>query len=237
MTSIEYKRIMFQNNRFYNINSNWYPSVTSILKQLNEEGIEKWKQKIGKEQADIIIKNATERGTIIHLYCELYLKNNYSLKHINDNNENLLNYFNKTFINSLNKITNIKMIEETLINHTYQYAGTVDCIAEFNNTLSIIDFKTSEKPKLINYITSYFLQTTAYSLAYKEMTGILIEQIVIIIGIYSTMETQIFTENINNNCTLFNLSWKDTFLKLCKSFNNNCIFPNKSNNHSKLSSS
>lgn len=223
------QRIIYNNNRFYNINNFWFPSVTSILKQLSEDGISRWKQRIGKEQADKIIQYSTERGTRIHLYCELYLKNNYNMSFEVDLMENFndvdINYFKNTFTSYLNNISNIKLLEGTLYSNKYKYAGTVDCIGEYDKQLSIIDFKTSEKPKLFNYITSYFLQTAAYSIAYEEITGIKIENLVIIIGVNSTMETQIFTENINNICHLYNLSWKNTFLKLLENFNKLNSYP------------
>jgi genome maintenance exonuclease 1 len=223
------QRIMYNNNRFYNINNFWFPSVTSILKQLSEDGISRWKQRIGKEQADKIIQYSTERGTRVHLYCELYLKNNYNMSFEVDLMENFndvdINYFKNTFTSYLNNISNIKLLEGSLYSNKYKYAGTVDCIGEYDKQLSIIDFKTSEKPKLISYITSYFLQTAAYSIAYEEITGIKIDNLVIIIGVNSTMETQIFTENINNICHLYNLSWKDTFLKLLEKFNKLNSYP------------
>jgi hypothetical protein len=219
------ERIIYNDNRFYNINNNWFPSVTSILKQLNEDGITKWKNRIGKENADIIIKKSTERGTKIHLFCELYLKNNYNMPSEINIIDNDIDYFKNTFISYLNKITNIKLLEGTLYSNKYKYAGTVDCIGEYDNELYIIDFKTSEKPKLINYITSYFLQATAYSIAYEEITGIKIDNILIIIGVNSTMETQIFKENVNNNCKIYNLSLKDTFIKLLENFNQINSYP------------
>jgi genome maintenance exonuclease 1 len=219
------ERIIYNDNRFYNINNNWFPSVTSILKQLNEDGITKWKNRIGKENADIIIKKSTERGTKIHLFCELYLKNNYNMPSEINIIDNDIDYFKNTFISYLNKITNIKLLEGTLYSNKYKYAGTVDCIGEYDNELYIIDFKTSEKPKLLNYITSYFLQATAYSIAYEEITGIKIDNILIIIGVNSTMETQIFKENVNNNCKIYNLSLKDTFIKLLENFNQINSYP------------
>jgi len=60
-------------------------------------------------------------------------------------------------------------------------AGTADCIAEYNGTLSIVDFKTNSKKKLESQIEDYFLQSTAYSIMFEELTGQTIEQIVILI--------------------------------------------------------
>lgn len=226
------------NNRYYLIDSIWLPSVTSIIKIINEDSINKWKSNIGIDNANFISKQAADRGTLIHSMCEQYLlknssffsplsnviNNNDSNNNDSNNNESIINYFNNSFIPCLNRITNIRALESVLFSKTFNFAGTVDCIAEFDNQLSIIDFKTSSKFKPKKYIPSYFIQTAAYALAYHEMTNILIENLVIIIGFNDSNTFQIYTENINNlafykpsfNSTF--KSWKDTFIDLSKSF-------------------
>jgi genome maintenance exonuclease 1 len=73
-------------------------------------------------------------------------------------------------------------------------AGTVDCIAEYDGTLSIIDFKTSRKPKKKEWIESYFMQTAAYAVMFEEMTKKPIKQLVIMITVDGS-EPQVFIEN------------------------------------------
>lgn len=268
MTKMFNKKII-NDNRYYEIDNEWMPSVTSIIKIINQEGINKWKNSIGIENANKISTNAANKGTMIHYMCERYLKNKFS---INDNEDSpqetsqrvmsvsednpspqdgpslkdgpikvliasedintektLNNYFNISFIPCLNRITNIKAIEKVLYSKKYKYAGTVDCIAEFDNVLSIIDFKTSSKYKLKKYISSYFIQTSAYAIAYNEMYNIKIENLVIIIGIDTNLNNevmpyQIYIENINNKSNYkLNIeykSWSDTFLDICNNFNN-----------------
>lgn len=226
------------NNRYYLIDSTWLPSVTSIIKIINQDSINKWKTNIGIDNANIISKQAADRGTLVHSMCEQYLLKNSSFysklsntidNDSNNNDESIINYFNNAFIPCLNRITNIRALESVLFSKNYNFAGTVDCIAEFDNQLSIIDFKTSSKFKPKKYIPSYFIQTAAYALAYHEMTNILIENLVIIIGFNDSNTFQIYTENINNlafykppfNSTF--KSWKDTFIDLSKSFSDNNI--------------
>lgn len=203
-------KIIYNGHRFYKNEQEWVPSVTSVISLLNKQQIEAWKDKIGRDEADKISKNATARGTLIHEYCENYLRNNI----IQDNE-----YFKNSFINALNKITNIRCLEQQLYSIKFKFAGTVDCIAEFNGKLSIIDFKTSEKLKKKQYLDNYFMQTAAYSIAYEEMTGCKIDNLVIIIGVFNNMSTQIFNENINNICKNTKKTWGDSFRDLLTNFN------------------
>ena len=66
-------------------------------------------------------------------------------------------------------------------------AGTVDCIAEYTGEngkpeLSIIDFKTSKKPKPVEWIENYFVQAAAYACMLYEMTEIPVKKLVIIMA-------------------------------------------------------
>ena len=61
-------------------------------------------------------------------------------------------------------------------------AGQVDCVAEYNGKLSVIDFKTANKERQESWIENYFLQTTAYAIMYEEIFGKPIEQIVILLA-------------------------------------------------------
>jgi genome maintenance exonuclease 1 len=62
-------------------------------------------------------------------------------------------------------------------------AGRVDCIAEFDGVLSVIDFKTSKKIKSHEDIEDYFWQTSAYALMYEELIGEPIHDLVIIMAV------------------------------------------------------
>ena len=73
-------------------------------------------------------------------------------------------------------------------------AGRVDCIAEFDGKLSVIDFKSAGKEKSEKDITEYFMQATAYAVMYEERYGIPIDNIVIIISSEDGM-TQLYQKN------------------------------------------
>jgi len=77
-------------------------------------------------------------------------------------------------------------------------AGRVDCVAEWDGRLSIIDFKTSRKLKKKEWIQSYFQQATAYCIMWEERTGIPIDKIVIVITVDDEDEPQVFVEKRDN---------------------------------------
>ena len=76
-------------------------------------------------------------------------------------------------------------------------AGRVDCIAEYNGVRAVIDFKTSNRPKKKEYISSYFMQATAYAIMYEERTGIPVPFIVILVAVDGD-EPQVFVEKRDN---------------------------------------
>jgi genome maintenance exonuclease 1 len=92
------------------------------------------------------------------------------------------------------RLNNIYFQEEFLYSDRLKCAGQVDCIAEFDGQLSIVDFKTSRKPKKEEWITSYFIQASFYAAAFYERTGIPIKQGVILITVDGN-EPQVFKVN------------------------------------------
>jgi genome maintenance exonuclease 1 len=82
----------------------------------------------------------------------------------------------------LDKINNIKAIETALWSSTLRMAGRVDCIAEYDGKLSVIDFKTSKAIKDEKDIQEYFMQATAYAIMFQERTGISIRNIAILMS-------------------------------------------------------
>ena len=152
-------------------------SITSVTSHFNKEIFVKWRKKVGNEEADRITKAATGRGTDMHTLTEHYLKNENlpEVRPISD-------FLFKIAKGHLNKIDNIHALEGSLYSKELGIAGTVDCIAEYNGELAIIDFKTSKKPKPRNWIEHYFVQCMAYGCMLYEMKGIPIKKLVIIMA-------------------------------------------------------
>lgn len=156
------------------------PSVTTVLGHFKEKSLESWKTRVGEETARKISTQAADRGTRFHELVEKYLKNESNLY------RDIFPDVKELFISSrplLDRIDQICYIEAQLWSETLGVAGRVDAIGEFDGKLSIIDFKTSSKPKRDEWIESYFEQETCYALLYEERVGIAIDQIVTIIAV------------------------------------------------------
>lgn len=172
------KRITTPELRLYETpNGDRYPSVTTITGQLSQNHIAEWRKRVGDEVADHISKQAADRGTRIHSYCENFLlSESYEV--------DMFDYdFWKSMQPVVDRIDNIHALEAMLYSDQLRMAGTVDCIGEYNGLLSVIDFKTSKKPKRIEDIQHYFIQATAYSVMFEELFGITVPDITIIIGV------------------------------------------------------
>ena len=154
-------------------------SITSITSHFNKDIFVNWRKRVGNEEADRITKAATTRGTDMHTLTEHYLKNDESLPEVPPISEFLF----KISKGELNKITNIHTLEGALYSKQLGIAGTVDCIAEYNGELSIIDFKTSKKPKPRDWIEHYFVQAMAYGCMLYELKNISVKKLVIIMAL------------------------------------------------------
>lgn len=152
-------------------------SITSVTSHKNRQFFADWRKKIGEEKADKITRQATSRGTDMHTLTEHHLKN-LELPSVQPLSEFLF----KIAKPDLNKINNIHALESSLYSKVLGVAGTVDCIAEYDGELAIIDFKTSKKPKPVEWIEHYFVQCMAYGCMLYELTGIMIKKLVIIMA-------------------------------------------------------
>jgi genome maintenance exonuclease 1 len=180
--------------RYFTESGAAYPSVTTVLSVLSRDSIRQWRQRVGAEEANKISRQASTRGTKVHLLCEDILNN----KEIDTSNMSLLDkeMFDK-FRPLLDRIDNIHGQEIALFSDHLRLAGRVDCIAEFDGKLSIIDFKTSKKPKRKEWIENYFAQAAGYAIMYEERTGIPINRSAILIAVEGD-EPQVFVENRDN---------------------------------------
>lgn len=171
-------RVDTENGRLYQTPSGRaYPSVTAVTGLLGKEDIIEWRKRVGEEQANRISTRAAKRGTAVHKLCESYLLNEASEVSIFD-----IESFN-SLVPELDKINNIHCLETKLYSDYLQVAGTVDCIAEYEGKLSVIDFKTSGREKQRDEIHNYFMQTAAYAVMFEERTGIPVSRLVILMSV------------------------------------------------------
>jgi len=178
--------------KYFTPEGNAYPSITTVLGVLNKEGILAWRQRVGEAEANRISQQAATRGTAVHKLAEDYLDNKEDWnKGAMPSNLQSFNDLKSILDQRLN---NVWFQEEFLYSDRLKCAGQVDCIAEFDGQLSIVDFKTSRKPKKEEWITNYFIQASFYAAAFYERTSIPIKQGVILITVDGS-EPQVFKVN------------------------------------------
>lgn len=160
-----------------------YPSITTVLSILSEASIAKWRKSVGEEVANQISSRASRRGTSVHECIERYI-----------NNESLADLRKAYTPDIMASLKSIRGVLDERIGKVYgqelplysdhlSVAGRVDCVAEFDGKISIIDFKTSRKYKKREWITNYFAQEAAYAIMWEERTGVPITQLVTIIAV------------------------------------------------------
>ena len=159
---------------------NKYPSITTVLSVRNKKGLFEWRKRVGDDVANYVARKAATRGTHVHHMCEDYINNDFDEE---KHKKKFLPYvlFNQLRESVLQKIDNVNAQECGLYSDKYKVAGRVDCIAEYDGKLSIIDFKTSSKERSDDWNESYYIQASAYAEMFEERTGIAIDQVVILV--------------------------------------------------------
>ena len=159
---------------------NLYPSITTVLSVKNKKGLFEWRKRVGDDVANYVARKAANRGTSVHHMCEDYINNDFDEE---KHKKKFLPYvlFNQLRESVLQKIDNIYAQECGLYSDKYKVAGRVDCIAEYDGKLSIIDFKTSSKERSDDWNESYYIQASAYAEMFEERTGIEINQVAILV--------------------------------------------------------
>ena len=177
------------------------PSVTTVLGQTKDmSGLAKWRKKVGDAEADRISNLSMSRGTIMHRLIELYktktsgesMERLEQLKVValdddevnefkDDENgalylEEAWKFFYKFWSNSSDYFDQIKEVieAETFLWTTKAggWAGTVDNISTMiDDTVKIIEYKNSRRPKREVWVIDYYLQASAYYIAWWSMTG------------------------------------------------------------------
>lgn len=163
---------------YYAPDGSHYPSVTTVLHHTApvKDGLKKWRERVGNSVADHIMQQSSKTGSLTHALIERYLNNTK----INMPQPLMAYGHLKNLEPYLFYIDNIKATEAPLVDTTLGCAGTVDCIADFDGTLSIIDFKTMRSLKENDWMHDYYVQAAAYGIMWHAMTGEHIDQSVIL---------------------------------------------------------
>ncbi len=183
-------------SRFYQApNGEKYPSVTTVTGWEKKAFFAEWRRKNPKES-----KRVLSVGTSMHQVVEDFLDNKET--YLDGASQYAINLFQYMKPVLIEKIDNIKAQEVALWSSLLGLAGRVDCVAEYDGKLSIIDFKSSRREKKEEYIGNYFAQATAYAIMWKELTGEQIDQIVILISCEDGSVQQFIDKPVNHVKTL-----------------------------------
>lgn len=170
--------------RFYKLGASWVPSVTTVIGHQSKQGILEWQKRVGYTEAEKIRTASSWRGTKFHNLVEAYLRNEYTEMYKkakkSEEGQGLTNYLFRAARKDLDRISNIHLIEAPLHSAALSLAGRVDCLAEFDGELAVIDFKTTKELKKVKYLENYFVQCSAYAYMYYEHTGIEVDKLVTI---------------------------------------------------------
>ena len=214
------ERVDLEIGRHYlDSNQNPVPSVTTVLSgtSKSKDGLIQWRNRVGEEEAERIIKQSTDIGTAVHEAIENYLNGDIWDNFEETHDQLLAQKISEKFVNDgLNGITEIWGLEVGLLLDNL-YAGTADCVGLYQDIPTLIDFKTAKKIKKREWIEDYFLQGCAYANAHNVMFGTNIEQIVILM----VDRDAIFQEFIVRP-TEFNFltrKWKNRLIEFDKKYN------------------
>lgn len=166
-------------------------SVTTIISEKSDKtALYEWRKRVGDEEANRISTQAARRGTSIHKIAERYILNEENI--YKDEMPINVEMF-KTIKNTLDRhVDNILGVELPLYSKALKCAGRTDLVAEYDGRLSIIDFKTSRKPKKEEWIENYFIQSTVYSMMFEWTYKFSVPQIAIIIAVDDEKTPQTF---------------------------------------------
>ncbi|NBW57428.1 exonuclease [bacterium] len=167
--------------RYYNVDGELYPSVTTVLSSYGKKGITEWRERVGEEAANKITRAAADRGTKVHNMCEDYVANKEDYK--KGKMPTTIDLFNKIKPYLDDNLEKVYGIENGLYSKTLRAAGRCDLICRMHGVNCVVDYKTSTKLKKEEWIENYFLQETAYSIMINELYGMHIFYIITLIAV------------------------------------------------------
>lgn len=190
-----------------------FPSITTILGKTsnNQIWLQKWREKVGHDEANRISREATDRGELVHSFLERFWNNEDIVEEVKQQPLNIRQPTLSLIEGTSKNVTSVWAQEIPVWSKTLKYSGRVDMIGLWNNVPAIIDFKTSKKKKLGKDIKDYFIQASAYAFAHNELYSTDIKKIVIIMSVdgeYSPLifeqRSNIFIPDLKNRILMYN---------------------------------
>jgi hypothetical protein len=186
-----------------------YPSVTTVIGALaDKSGLDVWKARVGEAEAEKIKVRSGKRGTAMHNICErLVLNQDLNLRREMPIPVSMFRQVERVLKANMD---NVRSSEGRLFSHKLKIAGSVDLVADWKGKKAIIDFKTARSARKEEWIESYWLQTTLYSMMLYEQTGIMHPNLTIIIALEDDNEAQVFEGHVKD--------WIKPAIKLCSDY-------------------
>ena len=153
-------------------------SITSLLSSQVPDSIISWRESIGNDVADYVMRTAGRRGTRVHKLVELALSNK-PLGDITDYGVLPVALFDM-MQPALDKIDQIMALEQPLYSAELGIAGTADTVCSYDGVPSVVDYKTSSKIR--EDVERHMIQGAFYASAWTWQTKMPIDQVVIIMA-------------------------------------------------------
>jgi len=166
--------------RTYDFKGDKLPSVTTILSRTKDQSfLDRWKAKVGYEEAERIKNLSSKRGTSMHKFLE---------KHITGEGYEDLTEIGVQAKPMAQKIIDVGLApikeyygSEVTLHYPGLYAGSTDLVCFHDGKETIVDFKQSNRPKREEWVQDYYLQIAAYAMAHDQIHGSSIEQGIIMV--------------------------------------------------------
>lgn len=172
------------NGRIYTIeDGTGYWSMTTMLGMTEEDTgwYDRWVASKGLEAAEAESKRCCDRGEMIHLAAEMYVRG-YPLKDCIA----AAGQYRRLFVQLQRaldgKLKSVYGCELPVFSKIMKVGGRLDLCGRWGSDLAIIDYKGSNFIKCESDIESYRHQLCGYSLAIEEMYGIRANKLVNIIA-------------------------------------------------------
>ena len=167
-------------SRTYDVHGIRLPSVTTILdKTKNKAYLNRWRNKVGHEEAERIKNYSSKRGTAMHKFIEKYIQKS-GYKDLTPLGQEAQWMAQKIIETGLTPVKEYYGSEVT-IHYPGLYAGSTDLVCLHNDMETIVDFKQANRPKKKEWIEDYFLQIAAYAMAHDEVHRSMIRQGIIMV--------------------------------------------------------
>jgi PD-(D/E)XK nuclease superfamily len=193
ITKIE--RLDLPTGRIYQTPIGDLPSVNTILDATmpgeDRESLAAWQQRVGEETANAIRDAACARGTAIHQLAEQWIRDGV----VPEVPQAFRNFWQAIVEDLPNREATLLVnhavcggdrlaIELPLYHAELRYAGTLDWAGYWrgDDTLWLLDFKTSDKPKTQKHVLRHSIQLAAYAMALESITGLTVDRAGVLIA-------------------------------------------------------